>query len=60
MTVQGYLNENKIHMKFSTLPVVLFEEMRSKGWGWFLLDKKYTLAGEVQWVVVTAVFEDEV
>ena len=46
-------------MKFSTLPVVLFEGTRDKGWGWFLLDKKYTLAGEVQWVVVTAVFEDE-
>ena len=47
-------------MKFSTLPVVLFEGMRSKGWGWFLLDKSYTVTKEVQWVVVNAIFEDEV
>ena len=60
MTVRGYLNENEIHMKFSTLPVVLFEGMRTKGWGWFLLDKEYTLTKEVQWVVISSVFEDEV
>ena len=59
MTVRGYLNKNEIHMKFSTLPVVLFEGTRDKGWGWFLLDKKHTLAGEVQWVVISSVFEDE-
>ena len=47
-------------MKFSTLPVVLFEGMRIKGWGWFLLDKRYTLTKEVQWVVISSVFEDEV
>lgn len=60
MTVRGYLHQNKIHTKFNILPVVLYENTREKGWGWFLLDKKTTSTGDTQLVVVTAIFEDEV
>lgn len=59
MTVKGYLKDSEITTPSKIIPVVLYNGTREEGEGWFLLDwRKFRY--DYQWVVVTAVFEDEV
>ena len=59
MTVKGYLKNSKITTPSEIIPVVLYNGTREEGEGWFLLDKRKFMY-DYKWVVVTAVFEDEV
>ena len=59
MTVKGYLKDSKITTPSEIIPVVLYNGTREEGEGWFLLDKQ-KFWYDYQWVVITAVFEDEV
>ena len=59
MTVKGHLKNSKITTATGTIPVVLYNGTREEGEGWFLLDK-VQFRYDSQWVVITAVFEDEV
>lgn len=59
MTVKGFLKNSKIITPSEIIPVVLYNGTRKEGEGWFLLDK-VKFRYDFKWVVVTAVFEDEV
>ena len=59
MTIKGYLKNSKITTPSEIIPVVLYNGTREEGEGWFLLDKR-EFRYDYKWVVVTAVFEDEV
>ena len=59
MTIKGYLKNSKITTPSEIIPVVLHNGTREEGEGWFLLDKQ-KFRYDYKWVVITAVFEDEV
>ena len=59
MTVKGHLKNSKITTLSETIPVVLYNGTRKEGEGWFLLDK-VKFRYDFKWVVVNAIFEDEV
>ena len=59
MTVKGFLKNSKIITPSEIIPVVLYNGTRKEGEGWFLLDK-VKFRYDFKWVVITAVFEDEV